>query len=221
MRTTGRSRGNGGGCKSPAGLCPDWEDYLNAYIAHMKPHVDSGNVFGIFLGDEIVCGGIPYANLSLVAGRLKAALPKAWIYTNECGDVIQGFPPITADGGGGVPAGLDAISIDAYAQGAAEVVANRKRYRDEIYPKLHPHQRAVFTPGVYATNCTGCNVTLQEDYVVAKLQAYLDWAKQDPLIYGMNPWHYGKGPPGFALGAIDMPGAAAKLKEIGDWIRDS
>ncbi len=44
------SRGNGGGCKSPTGLCPDWEQYLDAYIAHMKPHVDSGKVFGIFLG---------------------------------------------------------------------------------------------------------------------------------------------------------------------------
>jgi hypothetical protein len=44
------SRGNGGGCKSPKGLCPDWEQYLDAYIRTMKPHVDSGNVFGIFLG---------------------------------------------------------------------------------------------------------------------------------------------------------------------------
>eukprot|EP01043_Picozoa_sp_COSAG02_P126795 COSAG02_NODE_64084_length_261_cov_0.956790_1_plen_57_part_01 len=39
--------------------------------------------------------------------------------------------------------------------GTAEVVANRARYRSQIYPKLYPHQRAVVTPGVFAMNCTG------------------------------------------------------------------
>ena len=29
-------------------------------------------------------GGTPYSNLSSVAARLKAGLPSAWIYTNEC-----------------------------------------------------------------------------------------------------------------------------------------
>lgn len=76
--------------------------------------------------------------------------------------------------------------------GTSEVVANRARYRNQIYPKLHPHQRAVVTPGVYAMNCSGhpvseCNQPLQEDLVAAKLEAYLSWAKQDPMIYGMNP----------------------------------
>lgn len=68
-------------------------------------------------GDELVCGGIPYANLSVVAGRLKAAMPNSWIYLNECGDIVgNAFPPIAADGqSGGVPPGLDAISIDAYS----------------------------------------------------------------------------------------------------------
>ena len=66
-----------------------------------------------------MCSGISYVNLSTVAGRLKAAMPNAWIYTNECGDVVGNlFPPIAADGlSGGVPLGLDAISIDAYLEG--------------------------------------------------------------------------------------------------------
>ena len=53
----------------------------------------------------------------MIAGRLKAAMPNSWIYLNECGDVVgNAFPPIAADGqSGGVPLGLDAISIDAYS----------------------------------------------------------------------------------------------------------
>jgi hypothetical protein len=154
-------------------------------------------------------------------------MPNAWIYTNECGDAIGNlFPPIAADGrSGGVPAGLDAISIDAYLQGTAEVVANRARYRNQIYPKLHRHQRAVVTPGVFAMNCSGylptqCRQEAQEELVAAKLKAYLKWAQEDPMIYGMNPWHFnnGAGGLGFSLGAIDMPKALAVLKQIGDFI---
>ena len=75
--------------------------------------------------------------------------------------------------------------------GAAEVVANRARYRNQIYPKLHPHQRAVVTPGVFAVNCSGlkptqCNQSKQEELVAAKLDAYLRWAQEDRMIYGMN-----------------------------------
>lgn len=109
--------------------------------------------------------------------------------------------------------------------GTAEVVANRARYRNQIYPKLHPHQRAVVTPGVYAMNCTGvppsgCNQSAQEELVAAKLEAYFRWAKEDPLIYGMNPWHfnYGAGGPGFTYGAIDLPKALAALRKIGKFI---
>ena len=52
------SRGNGYGCKSPVGLCPDWAQYLDAYIAHMKPLVGSSKVFGIFLGKSHCNAGI-------------------------------------------------------------------------------------------------------------------------------------------------------------------
>jgi hypothetical protein len=75
-------------------------------------------------------------------------------------------------------------------------------------------------------NCTGvppkdCNQSLQEDLVVDKLYAYFAWAKEDPMIYGMNFWHFshGAGGRGFEFGAIDMPKAAAVLTEIGAFIR--
>ena len=76
--------------------------------------------------------------------------------------------------------------------GTAEVTANRARYRNQIYPKLHPHQRVVVTPGVFMMNCTGvapsqCNQSLGEDMVAEKLKAYLRWAQEDAMIYGMNP----------------------------------
>jgi hypothetical protein len=88
-----------------------WSQATAAFIASAKPHITGGRAMGVFMGDEICCGGTPYSNMSAVAAQLKAGLPDAWIYTNECSE-MEHFPPIAADGSGGVPAGLDAISVD-------------------------------------------------------------------------------------------------------------
>ena len=81
-----------------------------------------------------------------MAARLKAGLPKAWIYTNECSEMAS-WPALAADGSGGVPAGLDAISVDFYDEhntdGKAEVDKNKEFYHKTIYPRLHDHQQAL------------------------------------------------------------------------------
>ena len=63
---------------------------------------------------------------------------------------MRSWPKLGADGSGGVPAGLDAISVDFYDEhntdGAEEVKKNKDFYTKEIYPRLHPHQQALFVP---------------------------------------------------------------------------
>ena len=157
--------------RAKRGLHPDWESATDTFIASVKPHISSGKAIGVFMGeprppaspapascrltaafasgDEICCGGTPYSNLSSVAARLKAGLPKAWIYTNECSEMAS-WPALAADGSGGVPAGLDAISVDFYDEhntdGKAEVDKNKEFYHKTIYPRLHDHQQALFVP---------------------------------------------------------------------------
>ena len=117
------------------GLKPDWKNTTDAFVAQLKPHIASGKALGVFMGDEKVCGGVPYDDFSIVgahfcplstpsaekgglvwlaAARLKAGLPEGWIYSNEC-SVVQSWPALKCSRGrctGGVPAGLDAISVD-------------------------------------------------------------------------------------------------------------
>ena len=53
-----------------------------------------------------------------------------------------------------------------------------------------------------------------------KLKAYLRWAQEDPMICGMNPWHFndGAGGLGISIGAIDLLKALVVLRQIGNFI---
>ena len=62
-------------------------------------------------GSEICCSGTPYSNLTAVAAKLKTGLPDAWIYTNECSEMARWPKLDPISGHGGVPPGLDAISV--------------------------------------------------------------------------------------------------------------
>ena len=110
--------------------------------------------------DEICCSGTPYDDLAKVAAKLKAGLgASAWIYTNECSEMAK-WPKLDAAGNGGVPPGLDAVSVDFYDEentdGAAEVAKNKKFYHEEIFPRLRPHQQALFVPGIFASSPSHC-----------------------------------------------------------------
>ena len=217
-------------------LYPDWEAATDAFVDVLKPKIEDGTALGVFMGDEICCSGTPYANLSSVAGRLRQGLgPAAWIYTNECSEMAS-WPSIGVNGTGGVPFGLDAISVDFYDEkntnGTAEVDKNKKFYREVIFPRLHPHQQALFVPGIFASDPTHCADTgvscpldAQAKQIVTKLDGFFQWAKDEARIVGFNPWHFNnrshpqlKGSYDQRLGAVSMPSVVAKLQEIGTYI---
>jgi hypothetical protein len=216
-------------------LFPGWEADLKLFVAAATPHVDSGCVSGIFLGDELVCGGLPYADLATVAAQLKSELPHAWLYTNECAE-MQSWPPIDRWGNGGVPLGLDAISVDFYDEenrnGAEEVSKNRHFYEEVIFPRLRPWQKALFVPGIFASspvNCkahgVSCPLDAQAAQIVAKLGGFFQWARNDSRVIGFNGWHFSNrtskqygGAYDQRLGAESMPTVVAKLAEIAGYI---
>ena len=77
---------------------------------------------------EICCSGTPYSNLSAVAARLKAGLPHAWLYTNECSEMAR-WPKLDSAGNGGVPPGLDAISVVSTPRPIYLIYGWRRRMR--------------------------------------------------------------------------------------------
>ena len=141
------------------------------------------------------------------------------------------------------PAGLDFISIDGYAVGAAEVDAQQAIYDKSILPKLMPHQRAVAVPGLFgcvqrngqrrcnsSTFARTCNCAIdgrnmshasQGAELVAKLDAYEAWAAREPRLGGLMPYKYetDSGPRvgAFELGSCAFPALQPALARHG-WL---
>lgn len=218
--------------KAPKGLYPGWEAAVERFAAGIGPGIANGTYAGVFLGDEICCAGVPLADLAKVADKLRTLLGSGPIlYTNEC-TVMSKWPA--------VPASLDYISVDFYDEhntdGAAEVEKNRKYYTETIYSKLHPHQGVLFVPGIFASDpahctdksqgcATPCPLDAQAAQIVAKLDGFFAWAKNDSRVAGFNPWHFSNrsgaqlhGCWDQRLGAASMPTVVDKLAEIGKYI---
>eukprot|EP01048_Picozoa_sp_COSAG05_P001132 COSAG05_NODE_37_length_27688_cov_18.080394_4_plen_206_part_00 len=105
------------------GLRPGWDVDIAAELDQALPHIMSGKVVGIFLGDEPGSNGVPFSNISTVANFVKAKLAhtRAFVYINEAS---QAFSPSTAKAHPNfqghytyLPVGLDIISLDGYCMG--------------------------------------------------------------------------------------------------------
>ena len=146
-----------------------------------------------------------------------------------------------------IPTSIDLISLDMYCSAmdskmaacqtngvfdpAAEVKWAQPFYETQIKPRLLSHQRMFIIPGTFADwNQTRSGpIEQQQAGIVRKLDAYWAWALSDPLIVGLNCWHWRTIPglyaksPGiipFYYGVDHMPKVVARLTEIGSTIRN-
>jgi hypothetical protein len=156
--------------KNESGLHPGWETTLASVIETAGPFLANGTVSGLFLGDELCCSGVPFANLTNVADFAKARMQPfcgaatttcGLIYTNEC------IRPLNDSYTGhifyipSIPKSIDIFSMDYYCAdpkfgGSCQVgIVNeaahvRKLYSQYIVPKLSsPHQRLWAIPGTF------------------------------------------------------------------------
>jgi hypothetical protein len=211
-------------------LAPDWQAVLGKYKARIAPFISNQTIVGIFMGDELVCGGMNVSNFTTVTAALRQEFGKSLIlYTNEC---TGGIERMTADD----LAHLDLFSIDVYdnrnADGLAEVHAAQQTFQTSIFPKLTAKQKVLLVPGTFGNTPEGCEaanlscpLAAQQEQIVQKLEAYFSWAKSDARVVGFNPWHFdyrvgdqAQASDDMKLGAVQMPLVLAKLKEIGRFI---
>ena len=135
----------------PVRLCPAWRQRIGTLGQRLRPHMTSGAVAGVFIGDELLSGHqeLGYANLVNLSSALRAELgPKALLYANmEASWTCNPCP------GRGcfprVPASWDLVSGDDYWNAAhtntytAGFEASKRVYLQCLLPKLAPHQRAL------------------------------------------------------------------------------
>jgi hypothetical protein len=146
-----------------------------------------------------------------------------------------------------LPTSIDLISLDMYCSvmgskmaacstdGAFDPAAEahkwaRPFYETQLKPRLLPHQQLLVIPGTFGdwNKTRSPPIEQQQAAIVRKLDAYWAWAQSDPLIAGLNCWHWSTIPglyeksPGiipFYYGVDHMPKVVARLTEIGTTIR--
>lgn len=229
-------------------LCADYKaKWATLRDSVVLPMLKEKSVFGVFFGDELCWQCLSWQNLSTAVDTVRADLPRgeAILYYNEAFPVLAASkcstggdfdPNRTNFSYPRVPTGLDWVSLDYYPDEGTLLGAPRL-FEQYLYPKMAPHQKALFVPPAYGCNRTqlsyqrcnqlccsnstrdGANVPCNGDCSVAMLQwaeGSYNWARSDPRIVGLNPWHYtgASGGP-FQPGLVNMPAVLAAYKAIG------
>jgi hypothetical protein len=219
-------------------------------LTEATPYLKEGSLAGVFLGDELCCGGVPLSNLTAVADIVKAHLNTTGglVYVNECSypfreHYIGSMPQ--------VPNSIDIISIDQYVRGPNQSLGYRESeaslvkalYDADLYPRMSSHQRVMLIPGTFAAydNTTTGPVPMptvaQQAEVIAKLDAYYALALADARVIGINCFHWqtlcgrkgctptgGPTQPAYRkifYGVDRMPLVVARLNNISHAIRSS
>jgi hypothetical protein len=124
-------------------------------------------VDGFFLGDELLWNGVAMENISTVAQMIKGDFPDRPLWLNEA--LLKEIPTW--------PPEIDWISLDIYF-GMDDV---RGIYEMRLYPKMWPHQVALFCPPAYGEETGLMTIWAKKMY---------DWMCVDERLVGLAPWHW-------------------------------
>ena len=203
-------------------LCDGWQGRLVNLGKLLRPHMATGAIAGIFVGDELLHMNLGYDNLVNLSQALRTQFPKpAVLYGNFEGSWITNdklFPR--------VPLSWDLVSADEYwnANHTDDHTAGwplaGEIYSLHLLPKMAPHQKALLVPGTFASPATLADDDTQ---AAAQLQQFFAFALNDIRIVGFSPWHFGNRSGAenasstvpFVVGAEGMPKTLDVLRTIG------
>eukprot|EP01084_Bolivina_argentea_P257446 433747_1 len=225
------------------GISGSLNEINSAYLQYKMPSLyrmdldDSifirySNGTGYMLGDELTCShGIPFSNVTAVADQLRNEIGnEPVIYDNECNTCfVNGsnhqWPYM--------PESLTFWSYDYYdwdnGTHEAEFIINhyeKNVFKYLQYTKYEYQQQVLLVSGTFGCNGTSdLNFRLQQ--IINDLNILFEWAKNQTLVAGFNPWHYlnhstitnyKKSQCDFTYGASAMPAVVQKLTEIGQYM---
>ena len=213
-------------------LLPGWEQNLSSWVdTQLAPRLANRTAAGVFVGDEICCHNATCVSTlltPLTSALRDRAGEAALIYANECGDTVSALPKQA----GALPPALDLFGFDEYRYGPShragdETAAVRKYAEQELFPRLGAHQRFMAVPGTFAcTNASYSPAAVEDVRIAGELRAYAAWARSEPRVAGLKPWHFRTrdhpqhaGPCDMEIGAASLPKTMAVLRALGREVR--
>ena len=204
---------------------PNWRALVDELLESAMPWLQAGALKAVFIGDEPCCSGVPLSEVAAVADHVKARInhTDALVVLNECQRTFDAtkappnFPGLIT----GVPTSVDVISADLYWWWEPALAANltRQFYQTLIYPRMAPHQSAWLVPGLFGEQANAPTAA-HDQLLVEKLDDFWEWARSDPRVTGLHPWHWISFPTlgQHQRGAGEYPLLIQRLREIGQLI---
>lgn len=94
---------------------------------------------------------------------------------------------------GSVPAAIDWYSIDFYAEDSQMwTYPQNVLYPSYVFPRLSTAQCALVVPGAYAG--TDQPISWYISFNQQTATAFLNWARNNPKVIGINPWYFSHEP---------------------------
>lgn len=181
-------------------LRSDYESAWTAMVPRLTQLLNDGAIIGFFMGDELVWNGLLVESLATAASLVKKTFPRAIVWENEA-------TPVLSEGVdyhhqkrnfSVVPSAIDFISVDMYhMDGPSDgfVATVKKFYETYIYPKMNSHQRAWLVPGSFESQVNPvCDEACYDTMCALDATNFVAWAKVDPMITGIVPWHWHNDP---------------------------
>jgi hypothetical protein len=183
-------------------LFPDWRLRWQRLADQLQPWVANGTVSGFHIGDELVWGGLPYADLDTMASVIAgtpwggSARRDLIVYSNEAaGPIVRNqncfHLPANYDR---VPPAITWISFDFYNPPGGYV---KNEYETFLYPKMSPRQKAILVPDASGSahrrpGANGSRSGWAVPDMIARAHEYFAWAAADQSgrVIGLNPWHW-------------------------------
>ena len=177
---------------------PSWSTEWSMTYKKIKPLIADGAIAGIFLGDEQMWAGVQLSDLEEVTDQIKSDCPSCITFINEAQDVaVCNFNRMNgtwAENGQCLPKSLDWFGFDYY-DGSFSYGENsgwevqRRAFEEQIYPRLHPHQRIIPTC-ISFFDRSAITREKADEYCAFNAQQYLHWALEDHRLIGVFPFYW-------------------------------
>ena len=222
-------------------LFADYRARWRVLVPTLRPWVLNRTISGFFIGDELVWGGLRFADLVAMANMVaetdwgtvagKPAAPPILYYNEAAGPIARNVNCFNDTANyTHVPAAIDWVSLDFYNPPADFV--KKEFYELHLYPLMRrPAQRALVVPDASASahlkpNATGSRSGWAVPDMVARAREYFAWVATDVSgrMIGVNPWHYrgvrwGGDRDDWELGVRDVPALKTIWSAIGARIK--
>ena len=204
---------------------PNYKASWAKQFAEIKPLIEKGIIFGIFLGDEHLYFGVTLAEVKMIADTIRLDWPEAVIYMNEAPDIAacnydkQNRTVFTE--GECLPQNVDWFGFDFYSQDSSSWTVPQMTYRYMIYPRLHrPDQRVVPVSGGWSAGSLSAEEAVALDlFCTTNAREFFRFGLEDNRVVALFPFYWDGGAVNNPNGSITGAAGIKNLKHCSETYR--